>query len=130
MPTRNKSDKRNAIYEALKATKEHPSAETLYEAMREKVPGIGLATVYRNLNLFLEDGMAISVGFVNGKERFDANCMPHTHFICEKCGTVIDCDDIDPAEIKVELMEKYGAEANSMVLRGLCALCNKKVSDG
>ena len=54
--------KRNAILACLRGTKEHPSADMVYNAVREENPDISLATVYRNLAYFVERGDAICVG--------------------------------------------------------------------
>ena len=78
--------KRNAILACLRGTTAHPSAETLYQMLQQENPDISLATVYRNLALFKSQGLIISVGNVNGVERFDGNTVPHVHFICTDCG--------------------------------------------
>ena len=54
-----------------------------------------MGTVYRNLSLFKQQGLAISVATVKGVERFDGNTDPHVHFICNDCGAVIDLMDMD-----------------------------------
>ena len=73
METRTKHfRKRDAILTCLRSTDTHPSAEWIYENVRQEIPDISLATVYRNLALFREDGEIISVATVAGQERFDA----------------------------------------------------------
>ena len=82
--------KRNAILHCLRSTTSHPSAEALYQLLQKEHPDISLATVYRNLALFKSQGLAVSVGTVDGIERFDGNTEPHVHFICTGCGAVQD----------------------------------------
>lgn len=89
-PIRRNSKKRQAIYDALKATVKHPSAEQLYELLKPEYPDLSLGTVYRNLGILLDEGKIVSVGNVNGEERFDAVTSRHAHFVCSKCGAVID----------------------------------------
>jgi len=84
------SKKREAILEKLRSTKQHPTAEWIYQELKPEYPELSLATVYRNLKVFLENGEVISVGIVNGQERFDARTLQHDHFICEDCNAVID----------------------------------------
>lgn len=86
--------KRNAIYDCLCQSKAHPSAETIYTQLKTDIPDLSLGTVYRNLNLFKQQGLAISVATVNGVERFDGNTEPHVHFICTDCSAVIDLEDM------------------------------------
>ena len=82
--------KRNAILSCLRSTDCHPSAEMVHEMLQSEHPDISLATVYRNLALFKQQGLVQSVATVNGTERFDANVNPHVHFICTNCASVMD----------------------------------------
>ena len=82
--------KRNAILSYLRHSPDHPSAETIYADLKAEIPDLSIGTVYRNLNLFKQQGLAVSVATVSGVERFDANTEPHVHFICDGCDAVID----------------------------------------
>ena len=104
----NKSVQRDIVYEVLKSTKEHPTADTVYEMARELAPNISKGTVYRNLNQLVDNGMAIKVPAVLEKDRFDADISRHSHLICEKCGAVIDFDD-SKYKINIKLNESNGA---------------------
>ena len=86
---------RNNIYEYLCGTKEHPSAEMIYNDLKGDSPNLSLGTVYRNLKQLEELGRIIRVTNVNNHERYDANCEDHVHFVCERCGRVIDIMDAD-----------------------------------
>ena len=120
--------KRNAILSCLRSTCVHPSAETLHEMLQPEHPDISLATVYRNLALFKEQGLIISVGTVNGIERFDGNAAPHVHFICTDCGSVLDLYGIHVPE---ELNQAAAADAGGQVtgchlsFSGTCGNCLK-----
>ena len=83
---RKHSKKREAILEALRSAKDHPSAEMLYSRLKSVYPDLSLGTVYRNLAFFINDGEITSVGTVAGQERYDADTSPHAHFICRRCG--------------------------------------------
>ena len=67
------SRKREALYNALRATTVHPTAEWLYAALRPEYPDLSLGTVYRNLKKFCAEGKARSVGVINGQEHFDGD---------------------------------------------------------
>ena len=60
--------KRDAILSCLRQTTTHPSAEWIYNRLKEEYTDISLGTVYRNLALFKEQGQIISLGTVNGVE--------------------------------------------------------------
>ena len=92
--------KRNAILSCLQQTTAHPSAEMVLEMLQEEHPDISLATVYRNLSRFKDQGIITSLGTVGGVERFDANTEPHVHFICNQCYRV---DDLPEMEIPADL---------------------------
>ena len=86
--------KREAILSCLQSTRAHPTAEALYAQLKPEIPDLSLATVYRNLNLFKKQGLAVCVANVDGTERFDADTHPHVHFICQDCGSVVDLDEM------------------------------------
>ena len=118
--------KRNAILECLRSTHTHPSAEMVHEMLREEHPDISLATVYRNLNYFKQQGLVSSVATVKGIERFDANTRDHVHFVCENCDAVLDLHQIQvPENLDTEVKNTCGCQVNScqVTLTGLCANC-------
>ncbi len=125
---RKNSRKRQAILEALCATKEHPTAEMLYNRLKADYPELSLGTVYRNLGVLAEEGLAVSVCRVAGQERYDADTAPHAHFVCRRCRKVMDME-LPKAVEKCcgELDREYGfiAEECSLTIRGLCSACRR-----
>ena len=118
--------KRNAILECLRSTHTHPSAEMVHEMLREAHPDISLATVYRNLTYFKNQGLATSVATVRGVERFDANTEPHVHFICTGCDAVIDLEQIEvPQTLDAQVERSSGCRVSScqLTFNGLCGNC-------
>ena len=118
--------KRDAILTYLQCTTSHPSAEMVYADLKQQIPDLSLGTVYRNLNLFKDQGLAISVGTVKGVERFDGNVHPHVHFICTGCDAVI---DLPKLEVPQPLMKTAGQQIGGtvaqcqMTFTGLCQNC-------
>ena len=93
--------KRNAILHYLQSVTDHPSAETVYSRLKQEIPDLSMGTVYRNLNLFKNQGLAVIVATVKGVERFDGNTDPHVHFICSECDAVIDLMEMEvPQELR------------------------------
>lgn len=122
----NYSRKREAILNAIKTTTIHPTAEWVYQTLKPDYPDLSLGTVYRNLSQFKNDGVIISVGTVNGQERFDGNTKPHTHFICSSCGSVIDIpDEFVSLKTNDDIAQKYHILVDSVdvQLHGLCSQC-------
>lgn len=124
--------KRNAIYNCLCQSKAHPSAETIYTQLKPEIPDLSLGTVYRNLNLFKQQGLAISVATVNGVERFDGNVEPHVHFICTDCNSVIDLEDMAVPKALTSTAEKSSgghiAECQ-LSFTGTCRECTDKIKN-
>lgn len=87
--------KRNAILAYLQSVTNHPSAEMVFTHLKQEIPDLSMGTVYRNLTLFKNQGLAVSVATVKGVERFDGNTDPHVHFICSDCGAVIDLMEME-----------------------------------
>ena len=120
------SKKREAILTALRGTDCHPSAEWLYRQLKPRHPDLSLGTVYRNLDFFQEHGLVQSIGVVQGQERFDAVVAPHSHFICNCCGTVLDLPDICPeTDLEWTVSKQYGfaVQRCELTFYGLCPGC-------
>lgn len=115
-----KSKKRDAIYAELCSVTTHPSAEMLYARLKPKIPDLSLGTVYTNLAAFKKEGLALSVGTVNGKERFDGDVSAHVHFICKCCGEVTDLP-----EAELPAMPDFDGEIEGCQLNyyGKCPSC-------
>ena len=119
--------KRDAILSCLRSTESHPSADWVYERVKQEIPDISLATVYRNLNLFKEQGLIQSLGTVQGVERFDGNTAPHVHYICTGCGRVVDLPGLSvPEEMNhaAELESGGQVAACQLTFTGICGKCN------
>ena len=119
--------KRDAILNCLRSTTCHPGADWVYAQLKPVIPDLSLGTVYRNLAYFKENGLAISVGTVNGVERFDGNTEPHVHFICTDCGKV---EDLHQIAVPQELTDKAAGCSGgrvcscNLIFTGLCGQCN------
>lgn len=125
MPIMRRSKKRDAMLELLRSTKCHPSADWIYQRMRVRYPDVSLGTVYRNLKQLSEEGLVKSVGVVNGQERFDACMEPHSHFVCNHCGEMIDLPNCISQAVISPLAEEYGfvEQSYEFHIYGLCKSC-------
>jgi Fur family peroxide stress response transcriptional regulator len=128
MPVKHKhSRKRDAILGAIRSTKAHPSAEWVYRELKPAYPDLSLGTVYRNIAMLRESGKLQSVGVVAGEERFDGAVEEHAHFVCERCGAVIDVPEagVGLAAELAELARRYGVKIarRRLMYYGSCAAC-------
>lgn len=118
--------KRDAILNCVRSTDTHPSADWVFEHVKAQMPDISLATVYRNLALFKDQGLIASLGTVQGVERFDGNTDPHVHFVCTGCGCIVDLPQIRvPDELNMAVARSSGGQVNhcQLTFTGLCAQC-------
>ena len=97
---------RLAVYQYLKGTLEHPSAETIYKALQPNYPTMSLATVYKTLKTLVEIGLVQELNVGEGNFRYDANYHEHAHVQCVNCGKVEDIDFIDFSSLNNLVEEK------------------------
>lgn len=121
------SEKRNELLKILRGTKTHPSAEWIYQQMKETYPTIGLATVYRNLKILLEQNLIFKVDVGDGTDHFDAGIeIPHDHAYCRMCGGIFDIYDIPDTYLNELSADDFSVEAHSLILYGKCKKCKQE----
>lgn len=127
MNTQLKSSKnRDAILAVLRGTTTHPSADWIFEKVRESNPNIGIATVYRNLKTLLEQNEIFKVDVGDGLDHYDAQiAVRHDHTYCTSCGAIGDIDAISASSLEQFAKDKFSVEAYSLVLFGKCEKCKK-----
>lgn len=117
---------RAAVLEVLRAAHDHPTAAEVYERVREVVPGIGSATVYRSLALLVSTGHALELNLGPGSAaRYDANTNRHDHAVCDRCGRAVDIDHPIPEGLVAEIARNsgYAITGYDLRFRGLCPDC-------
>ena len=122
---RRTTKQREAILKILRNTRSHPTADQIYDTVRQQIPNISKGTVYRNLQVLREDG-AISELNLNGTlSRYEEKQDKHYHFRCEKCGRVFDLDEPVNTEIDKRVSARTGFKVSyhQTEFRGLCKDC-------
>ena len=119
------SRQRELIYEALRQTEQHPTAEMIYQGLKPANPSLSLGTVYRNLNLLADEGAIRRMAFP--VERYDAKTMPHPHFCCDQCGAVYDLHLPYDAELDRQALLASGHDVtgHEVVFHGICTKCKR-----
>lgn len=121
------SSQREAIIRFLRTRKDHPTADVVFQHIREDIPNISLATVYRNLNQLAAAGTILRLT-TNGKtDHFDACVEPHYHFCCKSCNAVKDIDMEPLPELMTKATEasSFKIEAATILFSGLCDSCKE-----
>lgn len=121
----NYSRQRECIKEYLMSTKEHPTAEVIYQNVKEEFPKISLATVYRNLTLLVEVGEVRKISTGDGTEHYDGDTSAHSHYYCRCCHRVMDLD-ITPSIDQILAASSAGlgtVENANLLFTGVCKTC-------
>ena len=121
---------RELVLKTLYERNEHFTPEDLYILLKSSYPelNIGIATVYRTLNLLEESGLATSISFgVAGKKFELANKPHHDHMICKSCGLIIEFQNekIEQLQLEIAKNSHFKITSHLMQLRGLCEKCAK-----
>lgn len=110
-----------------KNTKNHPTVEMIYEELLKDIPTISMTTIYNTMNTFLERGLVYGVTITGTGVRYDFNTDPHHHFLCKKCGRIMDinvkCPFVERSKNSVcghQIKEMHG------YFKGICKDCLKK----
>ncbi|TKB70484.1 MAG: transcriptional repressor [Nitrospira sp.] len=104
---------------------EHITAEEMYHRLK-RVPHLGLATIYRTLNLFCEAGLAQARHF-GTQTKYDnvAHKGHHDHLICTSCGKIVEFENEDIERLQAEVAAKNGfaIQTHKLELYGVCSGC-------
>lgn len=119
------SRQRECIKNFLMTRKDHPTADVVYANVREEYPNISLGTVYRNLSLLSEMGEIRKISTGNGPDHFDGNPLPHYHFLCKTCSSVIDLEMENIDTINQKASENFAGivEGHMTYFYGVCENC-------
>jgi Fur family transcriptional regulator, peroxide stress response regulator len=116
---------RLAVYEVLARSKEHPSADRVFQEVRKSMPHISLDTVNRTLLTLTEIGAAFVVEGSGEVKRFDGNVESHQHFKCIQCRTIVDFHhrSFDQVPVPAELNKGFKVLRKTVYFEGICDQC-------
>ncbi|MGA1981496.1 MAG: transcriptional repressor [Acidobacteriaceae bacterium] len=118
---------RQVLYEVMRTMHGHPSPEEIYARVKKKVPAISLATVYKNIHLFVERGVFQKMSMHHGSVRVEMNREPHHHMVCSKCRKTTDIGEKELGLVtkRSRLPGGFLAERYAVDVIGVCATCQK-----
>ena len=118
---------RKQIIECFLKAEPHIDAERVYEEVREQHPAIGLATIYRTLNLLKEAGLVSQSQFRDGRVTYELKIPDthHDHLICTRCETIIEFEDAEIEKKQEQIAKQHGftLEFHRLDLYGICPKC-------
>lgn len=110
----------------------HLSAEDVFMKVKDKYPEIGLATVYRTLELLNELNILDKVNFGDGVSRYDLRKEGakhfHHHLICIHCGTVEEVEEDLLTDVEKIVSHEFDFEVidHRLTFHGICHNCKGK----
>lgn len=116
---------RLALYRELISTDTHPSPEHLFAKVREQMPTLSLATVYKAVDTFRDLGVVQDVSPLHDRMRLDANLDPHHHLICVECKRIVDisCEAFDRLEVPPDQAHGFEVFSHWVQFSGRCPEC-------
>lgn len=114
------------LFKIIKTCK-HPTAEDVYQKVKENHPTVSPATVYKTIELLKGMGEVQEIGVIEGKIRYETNTAPHINLHCLRCGNV---EDIFSEKFKESINDlathsNYEIIAQSCNFYGYCPECQK-----
>lgn len=119
---------RQVLYEVMQQMPGHPSPDEVYLRLRKRIPSISLATVYKNIRLFLDSGILQEVSPHHGSLRVEMNGHAHHHLVCVRCKSIRDIDEASIAELprRKKLSGGFLVQRYAIDVIGLCADCQRE----
>ena len=116
------------VFREVAASLEHPDADTLFRAVRRRVPTVSLDTVYRTLWRLNDLGLIRTLGPRRERVRFDANLEHHHHYVCAQCGLARDFESAELNALRVpETVKRLGSvDGTHVEVRGVCERCSRR----
>jgi Fur family ferric uptake transcriptional regulator len=122
------TESRRVILEQLRVNGSHPTAEEMHCHVRERLPRISLATVYRNLDYLARHGLVATLRDAEGRRRYDASPDDHCHVWCVECGRVEDVYVSSDACLEGLMDDDMGFEVTGhrLTFLGRCPMCRRR----
>jgi Fur family ferric uptake transcriptional regulator len=123
---------REMIVEAMADEGRHMTAEEIFERVQARTRAVNIATVYRTLDLLVEEGLASRMDVGSGHVVYaTAHHGRHIHLVCRQCGGVLEADAalFGPLIGRIEAEYRFTCGPEHFAIYGLCALCRPDSSD-
>lgn len=108
------------VYEYLRGTKSHPTADEIYNELNPKIPTLSKTSVYNTVKLLVGAGLSKNLTIDGSQTRYDADTSVHGHFWCKKCRRVF---DFDVSETLGGELDGFVVEFKEIYFGGLCRSC-------
>ncbi len=122
------SHQRHLVRQIIESSHDHPTALAVFERARQKMPSISLGTVYRNLQLLVDAGLARERKIGTKPARYEARHERHYHVCCVECGALEDLavPYQEALDRRVERLVRYRLQEHRMEFCGVCPRCQTR----
>ncbi len=122
---------RLAIYKVLYEATTHPTAEDIYNALRQSHPTMSLATVYKTLDALKKAELATELNVGDDSSRYDATIKSHPHMVCLECGKVMDLHTQALGDFKKQVQEEteFDIVSEKVYFYGTCRECSQSAAE-
>ena len=116
---------RIAICRFALQSRDHPTAQRIYNEVKKVHPTVSLATVYKTLQILTEHMLVQELYFPEGQARFDSYVEPHINLICLRCGNIQDLDDPAAREMvtRITATTEFTRTGQRLDIYGICKIC-------
>lgn len=123
---RRKTIQRSIVHKTVQEL-DHPNAESVYQKITQEYPDMGLSTVYRNINILVEEGSLLRLAVPGQADRYDGQVTPHYHFLCDVCHRIYDVynDDYDVLNAALDRATCHHVRRHGILLQGVCRHCQE-----
>lgn len=125
---RRNTRQRFIILDTIKKMPRHFSVDEVYIEVKKEHPTIGQATLFRNINKMVEEGILLRIEVPGGASRYELCAPKHYHAKCMVCGELFDVEMeyIPDLESKVKDAHGFQFSGHDIIFSGICSSCRKK----
>ncbi len=109
-------------------SRDHPTAQRIYNEVRKMHPTVSLATVYKTLQILTEHGLIQELDLPQSQARFDSYVEPHINLVCMQCGNIQDFNDKTAQEMveRVTTEAQFTRTGQRLDIYGMCKICRNR----
>jgi Fur family ferric uptake transcriptional regulator len=124
------TEQRGLIREIIQHAKGHLDADEIYQQARDRSPSISLSTIYRNLHIFIEQGLVEEHQFGSRRYYEPVPQSRHHHLVCLGCGRVFEfkCPSTKRLASRISKEEGFRVTDTEVRLSGYCPECQQRLA--
>ena len=111
--------------ECLAQPNTHPTADEIFQHLREDFPTLSKMTVYNTIDVLLESSLIRKISMGDNEARYDGAVSEHGHFKCTKCHTIFNFD-LDLSTLSIHGLTNFKVEQKDVYFYGTCESCSNE----